>query len=317
MNRIRIKIFFCLLIMLRLHSEAWGQIQLAVLPFVSRSNEVSALQASQVTDMVIRNLHSSPSILIIERERLKTVAAEQGFNFSSGILNQDTAVRIGSIIGCQYILFGAVTQVTERYITKSVLLAAEASKETIAILEARIIDVATRMIVLSVSKSGSSLEKLKKRSYSSNTRRFAMEFAASRLCDNIREVLADEYPAVISVNENQIRINRGRSSGVNTGALYRVYQEGKELFGSNDQSLGKRPVNLAILRVVNVNSEFSTAEVLDCGIQASAKSGSKTKRRKSTSDVRISRLIHEGDKLEAVSFSEAEKIKLTTQRIGG
>ena len=309
MNRMQTKIFFCVLIMSALHTEAWGQVQLAVLPFVSRSNEVSALQASQVTDMVIRSLHSSPSILITERERLRTVAAEQGFDFSSGIINQDTAVRIGSIIGCQYILFGAVTQVTERYITKSVLLAAEASKETTAVLEARIIDVATRRVVLSVSKSGGYLEILKKRSYSSNTRRIAMEFAASRLCDTIREVLADEYPAVISVNSNQIRINRGRSSGVNIGTLYRVYQEGEELFGSNGQLLGKRPVNLAMLRVVNVNNEFSTAEV----IRPSASSGSK--KTKNNSVARVSSLIHEGDKIEAVSLSEAEQLEFTAQRL--
>ena len=300
-----------------LNSEAWGQIQLGVLPFVSRSNEVSAMQASQVTEMIIRNLHSSPSILITERERLKAVAAEQGFNFSSGNFNQDMAVRIGSIIGCQYILFGAVTQITERYVTKSVLLAAKSTKETIATIEARIIDVATRRVVLSVSKSGSFLEILKERSHSSNTRRIAMEMAASRVCDEIRGVLVNEYPAIISINKNQIRINRGRNSGVNIGMLYKVYQEGEELLDFNGQSLGKRHTNLAILRVANVNGEFSTVEVLDNGqVPTKSEKSSKPKKTKKNNDARgVLSLIREGDKIEAISLSEAEKLKLDNQRI--
>ena len=65
----------------------------------------------------------------------------------------------------------------------------------------RIIDVATRRVVLSVFKIGSSLEILKNRSYSSNTKRIAMEFAASRVCYKIREVLANEYPTIISITE--------------------------------------------------------------------------------------------------------------------
>ena len=286
---------------------------------MSRSNGVSEKQASQVTEMIIRNLHSSSSISIVERERLRTIAIEQGLNLSTGIFDKDTAAKIGNIIGCQYILFGAVTQITERYSTEGMPLATKNTKETIATIEARIIDIATRRVVLSVSKSGSVLETLKKFSYSSNAVRAATEAAASRVCDKVREVLANEYPMIISVNKNNVRINRGSTSGVNIGALYRVYQEGEELFDLDGSSLGRKAINLAIVRVIDVHSEFSAAEILSK--QASEKRehiknknyASTSKSSKSGTAVTVN-FIREGDKIEAISFSEAENIKLTSKR---
>lgn len=317
MNRTAIKISLCLFMILALFSEACGQIRIAVLPFVSRSSEVSSWQASQVTEMIMSGLHSSPSILLTERERLRTVMSEQGFNFVSGVFDQNTAVKIGNMIGCQYILFGSVMQVTEKYLTDSTFLSGRATKETAAVIEARIIDIATRRIVLSASETGSFTEILKERIQSSNHRKAALEIAASRLCDRIRAVLANEYPAIISVSKNKIRINRGKNSGVNIGALYRVYQEGRELFDFNGQSLGKRIINLAILRVINVNGEFSTVEILNNNGQVLQKNENKRSSRpkKTNNNETHVQLIREGDKIEVISLSEALKLNLATQRI--
>ena len=130
-------------------------------------------------------------------------------------------------------------------------------------------------------------------------------------------MLANEYPMIISVSKNNIRINRGSTSSVNVGALYKVYQEGEELFDLNGQSLGKRIINLAILRVVNVSSEFSTVEVLDnrpVPTKTANKKSSKQKKTTNNNDVRVPSLIREGDKIEAISLSEAENLKLATQR---
>ena len=262
MNKTAIKISLCLFLIPALFSEAHGQIRLAVLPFVSRSSEVSSWQASQVTEMIMRGLHSSPSILLTERERLRTVLSEHGFNLRSGVFDQNTAVKIGGIIGCQYILFGSVMQVTDRYLTDSFFLSGRATKETAAVIEARIIDVATRRIVLSASETGSFTEILKERVQSSNHRKAALEIAASRLCDKVRAVLADEYPAIISVSKNKIRINRGKNSGVNIGTLYRVYQEYEIPYEINGRSPGKHTISLAVIRVTDVQGGFSTAEVV-------------------------------------------------------
>ena len=162
----------------------------------------------------------------------------------------------------------------------------------------------------------------------------AVEAAASRLGDRIREVLADEHAMIISISKKSIRINRGKASGVQIGALYRVYEEGEEVFDLNGVSLGMRSKNIAIVRVIDVSNEFSTVEILEEQISASnevrkqsnkkqdkiskAKKAGKASRKagKANRDDEPSAvvLIREGDRIEAISLSEAEKLKLSPSR---
>ena len=89
------------------------QVRVGIIPFASRTEEISESQAASVTDMITGFLHASPSIAIIERERLRVAAMEQGFSAS----NNDSVAKLGQILGCKYILLGAVTQLTQRYLS--------------------------------------------------------------------------------------------------------------------------------------------------------------------------------------------------------
>ena len=329
MNKVK-NTFICLFFFsLVLHAEASEPIRLGVMPFMSKASEVPMNLASKVTDMIVRNLYVSQTISVIERERLRVIASEQGINLSSGVANQDLALRLGNLAGCRYMLLGSITQFAQKYenrLLSTSLLGYQDTTihEITAVIEARLIDTATGKVVLSISRSGSAVKEGEKRkSYQngfgslSQLKEQAIEAASSRICDKVREVLANEYPMIISVSKNNIRINRGSTSSVNVGALYKVYQEGEELFDLNGQSLGKRIINLAILRVVNVSSEFSTVEVLDnrpVPTKTANKKSSKQKKTTNNNDVRVPSLIREGDKIEAISLSEAENLKLATQR---
>ena len=319
------------------------------MPFASRTSEISSSQAAQVTSAITRNLNASPKISIIERERLRVIAREIGLDVNT--TNQDSAMKIGELAGCQYILLGSITQLTQRYLSSKqshqFLLDTyygdtNESQESTASLEARVIDVATGRVVLSFSQSGSAtISDIRKETIFSASGKHsknelavrALEAASSRLGDKVREAIAGEFPMIISISKNNIRINRGSTSGVNVGAFYKVYQDGEELFDFNGKSLGKKVVNLALLRVTNVNNEFSTAEIInkdntsqqnakkaqpkktDKTAKSKSKKTSKSKKEEnvvSTTPV----LIREGDKIEAISFAEAEKLKLASQRIG-
>ena len=345
------KIAICLSLGIFLFStvqaNAAEQIRLGIMPFVSKTDEVTEKQAVYITDIITRTLQASPSIAVIERERLRVLAMEKGFNVSS--VKNDSVMKLGQLTGCQYILLGSVTQLTTRYrasgksssyfvngrLMASYFDTKEQSQEGIATLEARLIDVNTGRVILSFFKSGSAFLSDNKK-YSKNE--FALQSvraASSRLADEVREVLANEYAMILSISKDNVRINRGNLSGVNVGALYKVYQDGEELFDLNGKSLGKRIVNLALLHVTNVHDEFSTAEIVtkdndskqDTKKTATKKSdkkatkskSKKTSKSKKEEDTHINTpplLIREGDKIEAISFTEAEKLKLASQRIG-
>ncbi|MBQ9526564.1 MAG: hypothetical protein IJR68_03045 [Fretibacterium sp.] len=325
----------CLFFLLTLEAAAFAQpqVSLGIMPFLSRTREIGTNQAAQITDIITRILHVSRSISVIERERLRVIAMEHGLN--TGSVNQDSAVKIGQLAGCKYILLGSITQLTQRYLSaRNTSLFSfgdeRALQESTATLEARLIDVTTGRVALSFSQSGSALissDDEKKSRSGSDLAMQAIEAASSRLSDEVREVLADEHAMIISVNKKNIRINRGSMSGVNVGALYKVYEEGEEVFDLNGASLGKRSINRAIVRVTDVSSEFSTVEVLEEQVSASKKLEDKKAKKETTADKtkktgRASKgksrgrdsgpspIVREGDRIEAISFSEAEKLKL-------
>ena len=333
----KILLFICIFLLLSINHAEAEQIRLGIMPFLNRSEGVSERQAASISDIIIRNFQASPSIAVIERERLRVIAIEQGLNIS--LDNQNTATKIGQIAGCKYILLGSITQIKQRYLSSTKLSwflgidkgDTKETQEISATLEARLLDVATGRIILSFSQSGSAIIANTIKPYSTSksyshddlTVR-AIEAASSRLADKVREVAVNEYAEIISINKNNIRINRGSTSGVNIGALYKVYQEGEELFDLDGKSLGKRIINLALLKVTNVSNEFSTVEILNRNQDKqnvkksdSWKSASKKKSKtgKNKEDVKTPILINEGDKIEAISFSEAENLKLASQRL--
>ena len=350
MKKIILFLYFILISSIPAYS---AQIRIGVMLFETKTSEITEEQAMAITDIVIRNLQSTPSIAIVERERLRVIAMEHGLNLSS--TNDDSSViKLGQLAGCQYILLGSVTQLRQRYLSSTKLswfLVSNAgdtneSQEATASLEARLIDVSTGRIVLSFAQSGSAIISDTKKPFSTSKETHsksmlathAVEAASSRLSDKVLEIIANEYPMVININKNGIRINRGRTSGVTTGTLYKVYQDGDEIFDLNGKSLGKKSVNLALLRVVNVHDNFSIVEIINrndvknqveqkSSQKKTAKISSKIKTNRSgkskkteigTENIEISRpiLIREGDKIEAISFTEAEKLKLASQRIG-
>ena len=79
------------------HNAEAEQIRLGIMPFVSRTNEIGESQATAITDLITGILHSSPSIAVIERERLRVIAMENGFSAS----NDNSIAKLGQLSGCQ------------------------------------------------------------------------------------------------------------------------------------------------------------------------------------------------------------------------
>ena len=204
----------------------------------------------------------------------------------------------------------------------------EQKQEANITLEARLIDTTTGQIIFSFNQRGSALISSKDKNKNNRTKEiltgYAVEAVATRLCDKVREIIANEYALIALINENKniIRINRGSISGVKIGAFYKVYQDGEKIFDLDGKLLGKKYINLALIRVIDVQNNFSTVEIIsDYELQNLKINPQKAKRNKnknknnSGNELYISKFIKEGDKIEAVSFSEAEEMKFSSERI--
>ena len=289
-------------------SPAWADevIRLGVMRFTSKTEDVSQQQAEIITDVFTRTLSNSRSIAVIERERLDLIGREHKFNMS-GLVDMGMAVRVGRLAGCQYMLMGSVTELSERASAGGLGglgglgriggIVGMGNRDAVATIDARVVDVTTGEIIVSLAESGTASEyatAVRVAGLSVAEAQFgglkarAVAAATSRLGHRIRETLVGDYAHVVSVRGKDVNINRGLTSGVKPGDIYRVYDEGAEVRDIDGTSLGRDVIDIAVLKVKDVRNEFSVAEV--------APNGGKVEN------------VRRGDKIEVISQKEAKAL---------
>ncbi|MBI5573616.1 MAG: hypothetical protein HY919_03575 [Elusimicrobia bacterium] len=83
---------------------------IAVLNFKNNSpNKNWNYMESAVAEIFTSNLAGNSDFKVIEREKLNKILEEQKLN-QSGIVDENTAVKIGKILGAIDIVFGSITQ---------------------------------------------------------------------------------------------------------------------------------------------------------------------------------------------------------------
>ena len=177
-------------LVLAVSSSAGGaqKIRLAVLDVASDAKLVQ--QSGIIADTFTGTLAKSGAVALAERQELETVIREQKISASE---LEGAAPRIGSIMGCQYMLLCSV-----KY-------------EDSPVVAVRLVDAETSGVVYSDTELPDALD------------RTALTAAGSRMADRLLEVLAGEQAVITELRGREITINRGSSSGVRAGNFYRVY----------------------------------------------------------------------------------------------
>ena len=152
-----LKFALCLLIVIFACEAAFASIRLGVMQFVTKADGVTEYQASAAGDVFVRILANNTSnISILERERLDEIGAEIRLGMS-GLVSAHTAVQVGKIAGCQYMLMGSVTNLKSKSsnitLPFTIGIGVRESAAT-ATLDVRIVDVETSEIVGALSDSG-------------------------------------------------------------------------------------------------------------------------------------------------------------------
>lgn len=93
-----------------------GTKRIAIIPFENKSgkNKYGAI-GEMITDQIISNLLKNPSAMefleIISRDQLQQIIQEQKLGLS-GIINENTAIEVGKILGVDELVIGQITQIT-------------------------------------------------------------------------------------------------------------------------------------------------------------------------------------------------------------
>jgi curli biogenesis system outer membrane secretion channel CsgG len=248
-------------------------IRLGVMAFVSKADGVSSQQAGAITDVVARHLSGSRTIAVIERDRLGTIGREHKLNMS-GLVDTNMAVELGKLAGLQYMLLGTVTAFRNETSESFSSSYDSWTRKVRVTLDARVVDVTTGEVVLSLSESRSA-EKTNSRHKdkygvrgssgypdSAGVVASAIESAASRLASRLRNELG-EQPYVIAQNGGKVHISLGVNQGVKNGNQYLVYADGAEVRDPVDGTVIDRgKVPLAIVKVSKPQGDYSVCDIV-------------------------------------------------------
>ena len=192
-----------------------------------------------IADMLVVELVKNKNFEVIERDKLRSVMAEQALG-ASGAVNPATAARLGELMGLDYLVVGSIVEASlssSEANLGSLGINLGVNETTIKVVaQMRLIDANTGQIVLADSAEGEVKKSrltdqhgrtlIGDKRYSMGVFSEAARIAVARLVDKINEVNPLEG-LVIKVSGRMAYIDLGRDQGVQEGQEFTVYREGE------------------------------------------------------------------------------------------
>lgn len=249
--------------------------------------------AQGLTEMMVAQLLESERFVVVERQAIADVLAEQDLQYS-GAVNPETAVQAGRIVGAQFFIrpvittfsYGekgrggevGVTVPTDIPIAGGIRIGG--GKKTVQarlVIDSRIYDVQTSQITNSVQGEGSverssSHVALDTDVLDVGTEGFdntplgeATRAAVQQVVANIVAELGEEpwHGRVVTVRDGQVYVNAGSQSGLQVGDMLEVFRQGEELIDpETGLNLGQIEEKLGRLEITSVEEKFAIARTL-------------------------------------------------------
>lgn len=261
--------------------------RIAVLEFDNKVNkrwwDRSWNVEERLTDMVVTELMKTNRFIVVERGALNEVLSEQDLG-ASGRVRQETAARIGEVLGAQILVKGAVTEFIEKesggaggIMVSGIGIGGKTSTGHVAI-DMRLIDSTTGQILQSERAEG----KIKssgiggiaffsgvafggaayKKTALGKATRAAVTEAVMFIVNNMEDV--PWQGSVVKAEPNRIYINGGYNMGIQMNTIFTVFSKGEELIDpTTGLSLGSALTRSGTVRVTQVTDKFSIADIIE------------------------------------------------------
>jgi len=261
--------------------------RLAVLEFENRVTkrwwDKSWNLEERLTEMVITELMKTNRFIVVERGALNEVLSEQDLG-QSGRVRQETAAKVGDVLGAQVLVKGAITEFSEKesggkggIMVKGIGIGGKSSQGHVAI-DMRLIDATSGQILQSHKAEGKIKSKslggvgffsgvafggssYKKTALGKATRA-SVEDAVRFVVKNMEEQVWQGR--VVKVSGNKIYINAGSTMNIGTDMVFTVFSKGEELIDPDTGlSLGSMLSRSGTIRVIQVAEKFSVGQVVE------------------------------------------------------
>ena len=216
---------------------------LAIIDFDNKTTFKGLGRGAQ--DILTTALWETDRFILLEREEIQKIFHEQALSLS-GRVPTETAIKIGRILGAQYILTGGITEAG--------LIKGGSGNISRIVLDARLIDVDSSQIVLAETASGTA---------PGNNLDAAIRVASENLVKKINKEI-DKKPwqsSVMKVTGEIIHINAGSEHGIQKSNQFAVYQKGEEFIDPRTKAvLGSLSNKIGAITIVEVHPDYSIAK---------------------------------------------------------
>ena len=222
--------------------------------------------ARTLTEMLTTTLVETERFVVLERQQLQGLVAEQDLN-TAGRVNKETGAATGHLIGAQAMITGDITgySYTQQSLGGSVLNVVRGLKvggsrvSAQVIIDLRMVDAATGEVLSSAKGSGSASG-----SWSTplgEASRGAITKAVAQLVAGMPE---PRWSAkIVDVRDGVVYLNAGSDGGVEPGLVLEVYETQAALIDPDTgKNLGAPDRLLGEIQIETVKAGFSTAKVV-------------------------------------------------------
>ena len=240
--------------------------------------------ARTLTEMLTTTLITTGRFVVLERQQMQAVVAEQDLN-SAGRVNKETGAAQGHLIGAQAMITGDITgySYTQQSLGGNALnvikgLKVGASKVKAAVvIDLRMVDAATGEVLASAKGSGSASSSGVATDITKDDQQISATGAwstplgqASRAAiGKVVEQLVAGMPEprwsakIVEVRDSVVYLNAGADAGVSKGQVLQVYEIQPALIDPDTgKNLGAPDKLLGEIRVETVQTGFSTASIV-------------------------------------------------------
>ncbi len=257
--------------------------RIGVVEFENKSAYGQGRLGGAASDILVTELVKSGKFIVVERDRMNKLMEEQKLQ-SQGVIDSQTAVQLGQIMGLEAIVVGSVSQFGVKKEGSDYLISQSKQQVAEVAVDLRLIDVQSGQVIL--ADSGKGRAKSKKASflgmgtkggYDETLEGEALRAALVQFVDNAASQLNKKAWScmVADASGNELYLNAGQDSGLETGMKLDCYRQGAEIrdprsnqvIGHREEYLGSAEVE----RYCGEGGDCAVARLKSAGGTAKAK----------------------------------------------
>jgi len=237
----------------------------------------------RLTEMVITELMKTNRFIVVERGSLDEILSEQDLG-ASGRVRQETAARIGEVLGAQVLVKGAITEFIEKesggmggIVIAGVGIGGKTNTGHVA-MDVRLIDATTGQILQSERAEGKITSSgiggiaffsgvafggtAYKKTALGKATRVAVSDAVMFIVNNMND--QPWQGRIVKAEGSRIYINAGYNMNITMDSVFTIYSKGEELIDPvTGLSLGSALSRSGTVRVTQVSDKFSIADAIE------------------------------------------------------